>query len=193
MKNNKGFTLVEVLTVVLILSILVAIAIPVYSNITQRAARNVLSYNSHSAYIFALLSIGDYDDDHLFSDNYNDTTTLAKFLEFELERLDTPNQSNDYNNKHNFENPYTKSRTILHYKSVSGVTSLYSGTVTQPAVFITNDTKCDPTNLNLSESEEDSLAGTIVIYLRNNQLPVYIYALNKHGDLIEESLQKVYR
>lgn len=39
MKSNKGMTLIEVLTVVVIVGILAAIAIPVYTNYMQRARR----------------------------------------------------------------------------------------------------------------------------------------------------------
>lgn len=44
-KNNKGFTLVELMVVVVILGILVAIAVPIYNNITGNAERNACHAN----------------------------------------------------------------------------------------------------------------------------------------------------
>ncbi len=49
MKNNKGFTLTELLAVILILGLLVAIAIPVYINISRRVNEN--EYLSKKKYI----------------------------------------------------------------------------------------------------------------------------------------------
>jgi len=44
-KNNKGFTLVELMVVVVILGILVAIAVPIYNSITGNAERNACHAN----------------------------------------------------------------------------------------------------------------------------------------------------
>ena len=45
LKNKKGFTLVELMVVVAILGILVAVAIPVYSSVTDKAERNTCVAN----------------------------------------------------------------------------------------------------------------------------------------------------
>lgn len=45
MQNQKGFTLVELMVVVVILGVLVAIAVPVYNSVTDRAERGAIEAN----------------------------------------------------------------------------------------------------------------------------------------------------
>ncbi len=44
-KNQKGFTLVELMVVVVIIGVLVAIAIPVYNNVTNKAEQSAIEAN----------------------------------------------------------------------------------------------------------------------------------------------------
>lgn len=45
MKNQKGFTLVELMVVVVIIGILTAIAVPVYNSVTTKAERSAIEAN----------------------------------------------------------------------------------------------------------------------------------------------------
>ena len=47
-RNQKGFTLVELMVVVVIIGVLVAIAVPVYSNVTAKAEKSACQANQRT-------------------------------------------------------------------------------------------------------------------------------------------------
>ena len=62
MKNNKGFTLIELMAVITIIAIIIAIAVPSYINITN--STNEKMYQNKMAYKKAHAE--DYSEDRTF-------------------------------------------------------------------------------------------------------------------------------
>ena len=71
MKQNKGFTLVELLTVIAIISILAMIAIPAYVGQTRNATRSEAYQNLSALRLF---------EEQFFSENSDYTATAADIL-----------------------------------------------------------------------------------------------------------------
>ena len=177
--SNRGFTLPEVLIVIVIIGILVAIAIPVYSDIADTSRKTVCKYNA--SYIARVLSLDlyRYEPEDRFEPrnstaqfDYSETS-LNNYLEKELENY----QANS--NKDRIMNPISRSKVILHNSTpVSG--SISDGR--NPAVFITGNSSYSYTG----GGSTDDLEGSIVVYF-NDSSPynIQIYYLDKEGSKVE--------
>lgn len=93
MSNQKGFTLVELMVVVVILGVLVAIAVPIYGSIGKTAANN-----AHDANVRILKGAG---ATYLVENPIPDTglevgTELDSFLETPLAKMKIPEKATKY-------------------------------------------------------------------------------------------------
>lgn len=89
-ENQKGFTLVELMVVVVILGILVAIAVPIYSNVAKKAADQ-----AHDANVRILKGAGAayITVEGLPSTALTVETQLDEFLETKLANMKVPKES----------------------------------------------------------------------------------------------------
>ena len=78
--NNKGFTLMEMLIVVAIIAVLVAIAIPVFTNSLEKAREATDAANLRSAYAeCAVAMLSDTTDAKGYSKKVDPVQTVAGF------------------------------------------------------------------------------------------------------------------
>lgn len=174
LSSKKGFTLVEILIVIVIIGILIAIAIPVYSDVAETSRNTVCKYNA--SYIARLLSLGLYKfepEDRYAERVPHSEISLNNLLEKELETFQPDS------NRDRIMNPVSRSKKILHSNStVSG--SISDGR--NPAIFITGNSSYAYTG----GGDTANLKGSIVVYF-NAGAPynIQIYYLNREGAKVE--------
>lgn len=173
-RNRNGFTLVEILIVLVIIAILITIAVPLFRDVTDSARHSVWKYNGSYVVKVIALSIWEYKGEDRYTPpaggdfNYSDEG-LNNYLEKELEYYQADS------NKDSIKNPTSRSMKILHEDSpVSG--SVASGR--DPAVFITGNSAYSYTG----SGSVENLSGTIVAYFnQNDPYNIQLYYIDNKG------------
>ena len=193
LKNNKAFTLIEMVIIIVIIGILAAIIIPRYNAMVDRAKSVVLEASVKNVYSYMLTQqySGDFDEEHYFTYKKNQSSGgedyFSRYLEVEWEMLNGPGDS-DNANAVNAANIVSDKKGIVNWSNPPALSELYQ----QQAVYITNSSTASYT-VGSPKTVNGCYKGSIVIwYDASYASNIYIYAVDSDG-LQSESYQVLHR
>ena len=171
-----GFTLVEVLIVIIIIAILTAIAIPIYSDVSETSRNTVCKYNATYIVKVLALNLADYDREDWYAPrnssgefDYSEDS-LNNFLEKNLESYQVDS------NKDKIVNPVSRSEKIINSNTPG------TGDDRNAAVFITGN----PSYSFSGGGDTINLQGSIVVYFSASEpYNIQVYYIGKTGNKVE--------
>ena len=152
LKNNKGFTLLQIVIVIAIIAILSAVAVASFANLPQKAEDTMLTANAKILATTISTKLPFYENENWYIDsvgiNYD---CVNDDLEAELEMI----KDGHYSNANAYKNPVSSSEAILDYSNTLG-----SGDGYCPAVFMTQTAAYAHTG----KGSTGNLIGSVVAY-----------------------------
>jgi len=178
--RTDGFTLVELLVVIVILGILAAIAIPIYTGQRDKSKEATLAENSHGVYISLHHHVAtglntSWQASHALT-NGTLSSWAATYVSCALEENIKMGGAST-TNADGYRNPYSSKRIVVNQNS------LPSGGSVQPAIWVTQPSSTSyryasfPTNA----TTKSALAGSIVVCWNTSTGKIEIFSVDKNG------------
>jgi prepilin-type N-terminal cleavage/methylation domain-containing protein len=181
-RNNKAFTLIEMIIVIVIIGILAAIVVPQFMSIRDTAINAALesSVNHIYSYMAALQGLDDFDDEHYFTYKKNQSSGgeeyLSRYLEVEWEQLNGAGDD-DNANLLNTANPVSNKKGIVNWNNPTSLSALYQN----QAIYITNSSTASYT-VDSPKTVNDCYEGAIIIWYDDSYASnIYIYYVDSDG------------
>jgi prepilin-type N-terminal cleavage/methylation domain-containing protein len=161
-RKQLGFTLIEVLMVVVIIAILATIAIPIYLGERNKAKEAILMENTSRLAIDVKTYVAEGYDVTYHSSSSNPADKDVYLSNHLVAALQTVTGKN----REGYVNPFAGgagTQAIVHYGAISSsVTANYM----PPAVFVTNAAACSYSGFdtNTSAADKAKLTGALIVY-----------------------------